>query len=68
MIEERAALNLRPGDEIEIDGNWWIVTDHKWAVNDPVPIRMQLRSRDREFISAVATYTSQLFRCEPHCC
>lgn len=68
MKEQRTALNLQPGDEIEYDGNWWIITDHKFSLDSPAPVEMQLTSRDREFRSAIITTATHPFNCEPYCC
>lgn len=68
MIEERAALNIEPGDEIDIDGNWWLVIDHSFTASDPAPVKMRLISRDREFLTTIITCIGQQFRCEPHVC
>lgn len=42
----RHALNLQPRDEIQVDGNWWIVQRISVDYNKPAPVLLILRGRD----------------------
>lgn len=62
---EEAALNLHPGDEVKIDGNWWIITEHTVDFRKAAPVTMQLRAREDNLISIIATNPTMRFLYQP---
>ena len=68
MITERDALNLVPGDEIELaGGTWWTVTKHVFRRDERLPIELHLVSLDRYFSQTLYPSITDLFRCKPAC-
>lgn len=64
-METEVALNLRPGDQVEIDGQWWTVTQHCLAPAESPPVTMEFRSADREFVLKLQTSVLQRFNFIP---
>lgn len=66
--EPRVAMNLEPGDEIQIMDAWWIVTRSDVSLTDVWASALHLVSRDRSSSMEIQAYPTQIFNCQPHCC
>lgn len=82
MIQEHA-LNLQPGDEIELNGEWWAITQHsvaaiclagtetgRWRSTGSLPkiVMLQLRSvEDAGHFISIETATLHRFNFRRAC-
>lgn len=65
-MRREVALNLRPGDAIWINENWWIVIQHSINMNNPASVTMNLRSRDdSHFGKVVLTAPTRRYPYDP---